>query len=71
MQRQTTYSVMLQIPVSYLKPSERVCRAKYECAGGGVSVYFRQQRIYVNRRYKLSDGIIHHRFGTLKNLNQN
>jgi hypothetical protein len=25
MQRQTTYSVMLQIPVSYLKPSERVC----------------------------------------------
>ncbi len=26
MQRQTTYTVMLQIPVSYLKPSERVCR---------------------------------------------
>jgi len=26
MQRQTTYSAMLQIPVSYLKPSERVCR---------------------------------------------
>ena len=25
MQRQTTYTVMLQIPVSYLKPSERVC----------------------------------------------
>lgn len=24
MQRQTTYTVMLQIPVSYLKPSERV-----------------------------------------------
>lgn len=26
MQRQTTYTVMLQIPVSYLKPSERVRR---------------------------------------------
>lgn len=25
MQQQTTYTVMLQIPVSYLKPSERVC----------------------------------------------
>jgi kinesin family protein 13 len=28
MQRQTTYTVMLQIPVSYLKPSERVCRRR-------------------------------------------
>ena len=26
MQQQTTYSVMLQIPVSYLKPSQRVRR---------------------------------------------
>lgn len=29
MQRQTTYSVMLHIPVSYLKPSERVTGLKY------------------------------------------
>ncbi len=30
MQRHTTYTVMLQIPVSYLKPSERVCREERE-----------------------------------------
>ena len=28
MQRQTTYTVMLQIPVSYLKPSERVSEGR-------------------------------------------
>ena len=51
MQRQTTYTVMLQIPVSYLKPSERVCDEDL-IDYVWKSICSRQQRIYVNRQFK-------------------
>lgn len=51
MQRQTTYTVMLQIPVSYLKPSERV-GDRDGIDNRWRNVCSRQQRISVSQRFK-------------------